>query len=175
MTDNQELIRELRKLGYEAAEEGDIVKIVIDPADYIVGHPKLRADLDRLGWHRSYGWKPSRRLTPEERAEYERNTDPFPELRGAAQRQRSAAKKQQHPAQCNREAAQKQQHPEQRNREAVQKQQHPARTGSGTASYRARMAEDLPEKKRSRKAAAPADDMQIPGQMDIFQFLGGAV
>ncbi len=161
MTDNQELIRELRKLGYEAAEEGDIVKIVIDPADYIVGHPKLRADLDRLGWHRSYGWKPSRRLTPEERAEYERNTDPFPELRNESQRQRPAAKKQQHPAQCNREAA--------------QKQQHPARTGSGTASYRARMAEDLPEKKRSRKAAAPADDMQIPGQMDIFQFLGGAV
>ena len=131
MTDNQELIRELRKLGYEAAEEGDIVKIVIDPADYIVGHPKLRADLDRLGWHRSYGWKPSRRLTPEERAEYERNTDPFPELRGAAQRQRSA-------------------------------------------SCRARMAKDLPEKK-ARKAAAPADDMQIPGQMNIFQFLGGAV
>lgn len=146
MTDNQELIRELGKLGYTAAEKDDIVMIVIDPADYIAGHPKLRADLDRLGWHRSYGWKPSRRLTPEERAEYERNTDPFPELRGAAQRQRPAAKK----------------------------QQHPARTGSGTASYRARMAEDLPEKK-ARKAAAPADDMQIPGQMDIFQFLGGAV
>lgn len=146
MTDNQELIRELRKLGYEAAEEGDIVRIVIDPADYIAGHPKLRADLDRLGWHRSYGWKPSRRLTPEEWAEYERNTDPFPELRRAVQ-QRSAAPK----------------------------QQQSARTGSGTASYRARMAEDLPEKKRSRKAAAPADDMQIPGQMDIFQFLGGAV
>ena len=136
---------------------------------------KLVEQQEAAAVSRASSEKTERRIAPEERAEYERNTDPFPELRGAAQRQRSAAKKQQHPAQCNREAAQKQQHPEQRNREAVQKQQHPARTGSGTASYRARMAEDLPEKKRSRKAAAPADDMQIPGQMDIFQFLGGAV
>ena len=49
MTDNQELIRELGKIGYDAYEDGDIVRIVIDPADYIAGHPKLRADLDGSG------------------------------------------------------------------------------------------------------------------------------
>ena len=145
MTDNQELMRELAKLGYESHIKDEVVVIVISPADFVRGHKLLKADLERLGWNRSYSYTPSRPLTPEEQAEWERYIDPFPELRNDSQRQRPAAKK----------------------------QQHPARTGSGTASYRARMAEDLPAKKTARKAAAPADDMQIPGQRDIFQFLGG--
>lgn len=136
-------MRELGKLGYETHMKDDVVQVVIDPEDFVSGHKKLRADLDRLGWNRSYSYKPSRRLTPEEKEEYERNTDHFPELRGAADRQQPAAKKQQHPARR-----------------------------SGSPAYRARMAE-VQEDKRSRKAAGQEVIDQIPGQMDIFQFLGG--
>lgn len=159
MTDDQELIRELGKLGYEAHMKDDVVQIVIDPEDFISGHRKLRADLDRLGWDRSYSYKPSRPLTPEEKEAWERNTDPFPELRSAANRQQPAARKQQHPAQSNREAA--------------QKQQHPAH-GSSSAAYKARMAAGA-EAKKARTVSEPEGSGQIPGQMDIFQFLGGAV
>ena len=65
MTDNQELIKALAKLGYESyikSQPGqiDIVQIVIDPEDFISGQKKLKADLERLGWNRSYSYKPSR-------------------------------------------------------------------------------------------------------------------
>ena len=94
MTDNQELMRELAKLGYESHIKDEVVVIVISPADFVRGHKLLKADLERLGWNRSYSYTPSRPLTPEEQAEWERYTDPFPELRDAANRQRGASSKQ---------------------------------------------------------------------------------
>lgn len=154
MTDNQELIKALAKLGYESyikSQPGqiDIVQIVIDPEDFISGQKKLKADLERLGWNRSYSYKPSRKLTPEELAEWERYTDPFPELQDAANRQRGAANKQQGPA---------------------------TRKRSGSPAYRSRLAEETPkDKKKVGSGTLPESSDEIPGQMDIFQFLGGAV
>ena len=148
MTDNQELMRELAKLGYESHIKDEVVVIVISPADFIRGHKLLKADLDRLGWNRSYSYTPSRPLTPEEQAEWERYTDPFPELRDAANRQRGAANKQQHPAQSR----------------------------SRSAAYKARLGEEAPkDKKKKGSGTLPESSDEIPGQMDIFQFLGGTV
>ena len=148
MTDNQELMRELAKLGYESHIKDEVVVIVISPADFIRGHKLLKADLDRLGWNRSYSYTPSRPLTPEERAEWERYTDPFPELRDAANRQRGAANKQQHPAQSR----------------------------SKSAAYKARMGEETPKDKKKKGSGTLSESSdEIPGQMDIFQFLGGTV
>ena len=148
MTDNQELMRELAKLGYESHIKDEVVVIVISPADFIRGHKLLKADLDRLGWNRSYSYTPSRPLTPEEQAEWERYTDPFPELRDAANRQRGAANKQQHPAQSR----------------------------SKSAAYKARMGEETPKDKKKKGSGTLSESSdEIPGQMDIFQFLGGTV
>ena len=148
MTDNQELMRELAKLGYESHIKDEVVVIVISPADFVRGHKLLKADLERLGWNRSYSYTPSRPLTPEEQAEWERYTDPFPELRDAANRQRGAANKQQHPAQSR----------------------------SKSAAYKARMGEETPkDKKKKGSGTLPESSDEIPGQMDIFQFLGGTV
>ena len=153
MTDNQELIKALAKLGYESyikSQPGqiDIVQIVIDPDDFISGQKKLKADLERLGWNRSYSYKPSRKLTPEELAEWERYTDPFPELHDAAHRQRGASSK----------------------------QPPLTKKRSGSPAYRSRMAEGTPkDKKKVGSGTLPESSDEIPGQMDIFQFLGGAV
>lgn len=154
MTDNQELIKALAKLGYESyikSQPGqiDIVQIVIDPEDFISGQKKLKDDLERLGWNRSYSYKPSRKLTPEELAEWERYTDPVPELQDAANRQRGAANKQQGPA---------------------------TRKRSGSPAYRSRLAEEMPkDKKKVGSGTLLQSNDEIPGQMDIFQFLGGAI
>jgi hypothetical protein len=148
MTDNQELMRELAKLGYESHIKDEVVVIVISPADFIRGHKLLKADLERLGWNRTYSYTPSRPLTPEERAEWERYTDPFPELRDAANRQRGASSK----------------------------QPPLTKKRSGSQAYRSRMAEETPkDKKKVGSGTLPESSDEIPGQMDIFQFLGGAV
>lgn len=148
MTDNQELMRELAKLGYESYIKDEVVVIVISPADFVRGHKLLKADLERLGWNRSYSYTPSRPLTPEEQAEWERYTDPFPELRDAANRQRGASSK----------------------------QPPLTKKRSGSQAYRSRMAEETPkDKKKVGSGTLPESSDEIPGQMDIFQFLGGAV
>lgn len=148
MTDNQELMRELAKLGYESHIKDEVVVIVISPADFVRGHKLLKADLERLGWNRSYSYTPSRPLTPEEQAEWERYTDPFPELRDAANRQRGASSK----------------------------QPPLTKKRSGSQAYRSRMAEETPkDKKKVGSGTLPESSDEIPGQMDIFQFLGGAV
>lgn len=142
MTDNQELMRELGKLGYESYIKDEVVVIVISPADFIRGHKLLKADLARLGWNRSYSYTTSRPLTPEEQAEWDRYTDPFPELHDAANRQRDAASKKR----------------------------------SGSPAYRSRLAEEAPkDKKKVGSGTLLQSNDEIPGQMDIFQFLGGAV
>ena len=149
MTDNQELMRELGKLGYESYIKDEVVVIVISPADFIRGHKLLKADLARLGWNRSYSYTTSRPLTPEEQAEWDRYTDPFPELQEGAGRQRGAANKQQGPA---------------------------TRKRSGSPAYRSRLAEEMPkDKKKVGSGTLLQSNDEIPGHMDIFQFLGGAI
>ena len=146
MTDSQELMRGLGKLGYETYLKDDVVMVVVDPEDYIHGVPKLTADLEKIGWNRSYGYKPSRPLTPEEQAEWERNIDPFPEL-GASMWKGAASKKRQ-----------------------------PGQRSRSSSAYKARMAAERPQgKNQAGSGALPKSsaDTEIPGQMDIFQFLGG--
>jgi hypothetical protein len=148
MTDNKELMRELAKRGYESHSKNEVVVIVVSPADFVRGHKLLKADLERLGWNRSYSYTPSRPLTPEEQAEWERYIDPFPELRDAANRQRGASSK----------------------------QPPLTKKRSGSQAYRSRLAEETPkDKKKVGSGTLPESSDEIPGQMDIFQFLGGTV
>ena len=148
MTDNNELMRELAKLGYESHIKDEVVVIVISPADFVRGHKLLKADLERLGWNRTYSYTPSRPLTPEEQAEWERYTDPFPELHDAANRQRGASSK----------------------------QPPLTKKRSGSQAYRSRLAEETPKDiKKVGSGTLPESSDEIPGQMDIFQFLRGAV
>lgn len=71
MTD-QELMQALSKLGYksEPTEDG-LVRIYVEPADFIRGAPNLRKDLQAVGWRRSYAYRAARKLTTEESAAWD--------------------------------------------------------------------------------------------------------
>ena len=77
MTD-QELITALARLGYksELTEDG-LVRIIVEPADFIRGAPKLKADLQAVGWKRSFSYRASRPLTTEERKAWDRFLHPL--------------------------------------------------------------------------------------------------
>lgn len=77
MTD-QELITALARLGYksEPTEDG-LVRIYVEPADFIRGAPKLKADLQAVGWRRSYAYRAARSLTTEERKARDRFLRPL--------------------------------------------------------------------------------------------------
>ena len=77
MTD-QELITALSRLGYksEPTEDG-LVRIYVEPADFIRGAPKLRNDLQAVGWRRSYAYRAARPLTIEERKAWDRFLRPL--------------------------------------------------------------------------------------------------
>lgn len=77
MTD-QELINALARLGYksEPTEDG-LVRIYVEPADFIRGAPKLRNDLQTVGWRRSYAYRAARPLTTEERKAWDRFLRPL--------------------------------------------------------------------------------------------------
>ena len=77
MTD-QELINALARLGYksEPAEDG-LVRIYVEPTDFIRGTPKLRNDLQTVGWRRSYAYRAARPLTTEERKAWDRFLRPL--------------------------------------------------------------------------------------------------
>ena len=62
----QELTKALSPMGYTAEETESVVRIVIAPADFIRGAPKLKYDLQAVGWRRSYSYRTSRPLTKEE-------------------------------------------------------------------------------------------------------------
>ena len=62
----QELTKALSPMGYTVEETESVVRIVIAPADFIRGAPKLKADLKKVGWRRSYSYRTSRPLTKEE-------------------------------------------------------------------------------------------------------------
>ena len=77
MTD-QELMQSLARLGYksEPTEDG-LVRIYVEPADFIRGAPKLRKDLQAVGWRRSYAYRAARPLTTEERKAWGRFLRPL--------------------------------------------------------------------------------------------------
>lgn len=62
----QELAKALSPMGYTVEDTEDVVRITIDPSDFIRGAPKLKFDLESVGWRRSYSYRASRPLTKEE-------------------------------------------------------------------------------------------------------------
>ena len=73
----QELTKALSPMGYTVEDTEDVVRIVISPADFIRGAPKLHKDLQAVGWRRSYSYRASRPLTKEESAMWDRFLHPL--------------------------------------------------------------------------------------------------
>ena len=77
MTD-QELINALARLGYKSEQTEDgLVRIIVDPSDFIRGAPKLHKDLQTVGWRRSYSYRSSRPLSKEESEMWDRFLHPL--------------------------------------------------------------------------------------------------
>ena len=77
MTD-QELIAALARLGYksELTEDG-LVRIIVDPSDFVRGAPRLHKDLRAVGWRRSFSYRSSRPLSKEESEMWDRFLRPL--------------------------------------------------------------------------------------------------
>ena len=73
----QELTKALSLMGYTVEDTEDVVRIVISPADFIRGAPKLKFDLELVGWRRSYSYRASRPLTKEESEMWDRFLHPL--------------------------------------------------------------------------------------------------
>ena len=73
----QELTKALSPMGYTVEDTEDVVRIIVDPSDFIRGAPKLHKDLQAVGWRRSYSYRSSRPLTKEESAMWDRHLHPL--------------------------------------------------------------------------------------------------
>ena len=73
----QELSKALSPMGYTVEDTEDVVRITIDPSDFIRGAPKLSGDLERVGWRRSYSYRSSRPLTKAEAEAWDRFLHPL--------------------------------------------------------------------------------------------------
>ena len=62
----QELSKALSPMGYTVEDTDDVVRIIVDPSDFIRGAPKLHKDLRAVGWRRSFSYRASRPLTKNE-------------------------------------------------------------------------------------------------------------
>ena len=62
----QELTKALSSMGYTVEDTDDVVRIIVDPSDFVRGAPKLHKDLRAVGWRRSFSYRTSRPLTKEE-------------------------------------------------------------------------------------------------------------
>ena len=62
----QELSKALSPMGYTVEDTEDVVRIIVDPSDFIRGAPKLHKDLQKVGWRRSFSYRASRPLTKNE-------------------------------------------------------------------------------------------------------------
>ena len=62
----QELSKALSPMGYTVEDTDDVVRITVDPSDFIRGAPKLQKDLKAVGWRRSFSYRASRPLSKEE-------------------------------------------------------------------------------------------------------------
>ena len=73
----QELTKALSPMGYTVEDTEDVVRITIDPSDFIRGAPKLQKDLEKVGWRRSYSYRSSRPLSKEESEMWDRFLHPL--------------------------------------------------------------------------------------------------
>ena len=73
----QELSKALSLMGYTVEDTEDVVRIIVDPSDFIRGAPLLKADLKKVGWRRSYSYRASRPLTKEESEMWDRFLHPL--------------------------------------------------------------------------------------------------
>ena len=73
----QELSKALSPMGYTVEDTDDVVRIIVDPSDFIRGAPKLSGDLQRVGWRRSYSYRSSRPLTKAEAEVWDRHLHPL--------------------------------------------------------------------------------------------------
>ena len=73
----QELTKALSPMGYTVEDTEDVVRIIVDPSDFIRGAPKLHKDLEKVGWRRSYSYRASRPLTKAEAAAWDRHLHPL--------------------------------------------------------------------------------------------------
>ena len=73
----QELSKALSPMGYTVEDTEDIVRIIVDPSDFIRGAPKLHRDLKTVGWRRSFSYRASRPLTKEESEMWDRFLHPL--------------------------------------------------------------------------------------------------
>ena len=73
----QELSKALSLMGYTVEDTEDVVRIIVDPSDFIRGAPKLSGDLEKVGWRRSYSYRASRPLTKEESEMWDRFLHPL--------------------------------------------------------------------------------------------------
>lgn len=76
----QELSKALSPMGYTVEDTESVVRIVIAPADFIRGAPLLKADLQAVGWRRSYSYRASRPLTKEESEMWDKFLHPLDHL-----------------------------------------------------------------------------------------------
>ena len=73
----QELSKALSPMGYTVEDTEDVVRIIVDPSDFIRGAPKLHKDLEKVGWRRSFSYRASRPLTKEESEMWDRFLHPL--------------------------------------------------------------------------------------------------
>ena len=73
----QELTKALSPMGYTVEDTGDVVRIIVDPSDFIRGAPKLHKDLKAVGWRRSFSYRSSRPLTKAEAEAWDRFLHPL--------------------------------------------------------------------------------------------------
>lgn len=73
----QELSKALSPMGYTVEDTEDVVRIIVDPSDFIRGTPKLHRDLKAVGWRRSYSYRSSRPLTKNESEMWDRFLHPL--------------------------------------------------------------------------------------------------
>ena len=73
----RELSKALSPIGYTVEDTDDVVRIMIDPSDFIRGAPKLQKDLEKVGWRRSYSYRASRPLTKNESEMWDRFLHPL--------------------------------------------------------------------------------------------------
>ena len=73
----QELSKALSPMGYTVEDTEDVVRITVDPSDFIRGAPKLSGDLQKVGWRRSFSYRVSRPLTKSESEMWDRFLHPL--------------------------------------------------------------------------------------------------
>ena len=73
----QELTKALSPMGYTVEDTDDVVRIIVDPSDFIRGAPKLQKDLRAVGWRRSFSYRSSRPLSKEESAMWDKFLHPL--------------------------------------------------------------------------------------------------